>query len=695
MRQLSLSFADAPAYRPEAGLAEFIAVSRYCRYRPEWGRREVWVEAVERVETMHRRRFATLLRQRPAAAAETPDLQSAEEGRPPATLGDELSGLARDITERRILPSMRSLQFGGPALERHAARMFNCSFSPADRIDFFREAIYLLLCGVGVGFSVQRPDVGKLPPLPSRGDPFDLPVRHHRIEDSIEGWADAVGVLVDSHYAGWLVEFDYSGIRARGAPLVTAGGKAPGHLPLKRALEAVAGIVGGAAGRGLRPLEVYDIVMHLAGAVLAGGVRRSATLCLFSADDDEMAAAKTGDWFAHHPHRAYSNNSAVLTRDEAQEPAFRALFQHLRQFGEPGFYFTANPAYGANPCVEIGLNPRLLVTEAEHKKLKAMGLAHPPRVGTTVSGWQMCNLTTINGAAALDRPTFLRLCRQAALLGTLQAAYTDLTYLGPVTRRLNEREALLGVSICGILDRPELLLDPETLTAGAEVVKATNARFAAFLGLAPAARTTCVKPEGTASLLLGTGSGIHPHHARKYFRRVQANRLDPVYQHFVASNPHFTEPSAWSPGTDDVLTFPMQAPDGALVKADLPAGRFLELVSLVQRHWVEAGTADETYSPGLRHNVSNTVSVAPEEWEEVADWIWQHRHEVTGLALLPASGDKMYVQAPREEVLTEDDERKFAALVPVPVDYRTMTEKTDGTKLRDIIACAGGACEVA
>jgi len=695
MRQLSLSFADAPAYRPDAGLAEFIAVSRYCRYRPEWGRREIWPEAVSRVGEMHRRRFSALLKRRPGRVADDEDLRAAEETREPASLGEEIDRLVEDMTERRLLPSMRSLQFGGAALERHPARMFNCSFSPADRADFFKEAIYLLLCGVGAGFSVQRPDVARLPQLPERGDEMDLPVRHFRIDDSIEGWADAVGALVESHYFGWLIEFDYSGVRPRGAPLRTAGGKAPGHLPLKRALESVGNILQGAAGRGLRPIEVYDIVMHLAGAVLAGGVRRSATLCLFSAEDDEMAAAKTGDWFRQHPHRAFSNNSAVLTRDAGQEGTFRALFQHLRQFGEPGFYFSADPGYGANPCVEIGLNPRLKVTAEERQRLRALGMPNPPPEGSVASGWQMCNLTTISGAAALDRATFLRLCRQASLLGTLQAAYTDLEYLGPVTRRLNEREALLGVSICGILDRPDLLLDPATLEAGAKVVKATNARFAALLGINPAARTTCVKPEGTASLLLGTGSGIHPHHARKYFRRVQVNRLDPVYKHFVAANPDFTEPSAWAPETDDVLTFPMQAPDGALVKADLPALRFLDMVSLVQRHWVEPGTADESHSPGLRHNVSNTVSVSPDDWDAVADWIWEHRHEVTGLALLPDSGDKVYVQAPREEVVTEADERRFAALVPVPVDYRTLRESTDSTRLREMIACAGGACDVA
>lgn len=695
MRQLALPFADAPAYRPDAGLAEFIAVSRYCRYRPEWGRREIWPEAVGRVGEMHRRRFSALLKRRPGRVEEDADLRLAEEGRDLLTLGEEIDQIVEDVTARRILPSMRSLQFGGEALERHSARMFNCSYSPADRPEFFKEAIYLLLCGVGAGFSVQRQDVGRLPQLPPRGDELELPVRHFQIEDSIEGWADAVGALVESHYAGWLVEFDYSTIRPRGAPLRTAGGKAPGHLPLKRSLESVGRILAGAAGRGLRSIEVYDIVMHLAGAVLAGGVRRSATLCLFSADDDEMAAAKTGDWFRQHPHRAFSNNSAVLTRDGANESPFRSLFQHLRQFGEPGFYFTADTSYGANPCVEIGLNPHLKVTADERRRLQALGMANPPPEGATISGWQMCNLTTISGAAALDRPTFLRLCRQAALLGTLQAAYTDMDYLGPVTRRLNEREALLGVSICGILDRPDLLLDPETLEAGAKVVKATNARFAAMIGISPAARTTCVKPEGTASLLLGTGSGIHPHHARKYFRRVQVNRLDPVYRHFIAANPTFAEPSAWAPETDDVVTFPMQAPDGALVKADLPALEFLDLVSRVQRHWVEPGTAYETHSPGLRHNVSNTVSVSPDDWDAVADWIWEHRHEVTGLALLPDSGDKVYVQAPREEVTTEEDERRFAELVPVPVDYRNMRESTDGTRLREMIACAGGACDVA
>ncbi|MCB1124524.1 MAG: recombinase, partial [Verrucomicrobiae bacterium] len=376
--------------------------------------------------------------------------------------------------------------------------------------------------------------------MPERAPDADLPVRHVTIEDSIEGWADAINSLLQSHYEGWLAEFNFSGVRPKGAPLITSGGKAPGHLPLKNSLIDISRILRQAAGRHLRPIEVYDAVMFIARAVLAGGIRRSATICLFSPDDEEMANAKTGNWFEAHPQRAYSNNSALIVRDRAERASFDTLFNRIRESGEPGFYFAENEEYGANPCVEIGLCPRAEVDDDALNRLRELGYHEPLKPGDAVTGWQMCNLSTINGAAVKNREDFLKACRHAALIGTLQADYTKMEYLGPVTRLLNEREALLGVSICGILDRPEILLDPETLEAGARIVKATNAIFSELLGIQAAARTTCVKPEGTASLLLGAGSGIHPHHAKRYFRRVQVNRVDPVYKHFRACNPHMT-----------------------------------------------------------------------------------------------------------------------------------------------------------
>lgn len=690
-----------PRHFEQNGLQDFIAISRYSRYREDLGRRELWEEAVERVRNMHLRRFAPLatarLRGLEIAEMREAGLISEESAgqlfSESRSLTDEIWEAFEQVKARRVLPSMRSLQFGGAAVESAEARIYNCSFSYADRPRFFAEAFYLLLCGVGVGFSVQKHHVARLPVLPVRADDMDLPVHHKKVADSIEGWSDAVSALFDSFQKGYLVEFDFSGIRPRGAPIKTAGGRAPGHLPLKRCLSDIEGILRGAAGRRLRPIEVYDCVMYIARAVLSGGVRRSATLCLFSPDDDEMANAKTGDWFEQNPQRAYSNNSALLERDTASRESFQDLFERLKGFGEPGFYFASDKDYGANPCVEIGLYPQAFLTEGEIARLRQLGAADEYEAGQRVTGWQMCNLSTINGAAVTGRADFLRACKHAALIGTLQAAYAHMPYLGAVTRLLNEREALLGVSICGILDNPELLLDPDVLEEGARAVRATNALFANLIGIRPAARTTCVKPEGTASLLLGAGSGIHPHHARRYLRRVQVNRIDPVYAVFRRENAHMTEKSAYS-GVDDVITFPVEAPAGALCRKDLGALEFLDKVRLVQCHWVQAGRGESRHAPGLDHNVSNTVTVSGQEWAEVADYIWENRRYFTGIALLQDTGDKTYVQAPREEVSTPEDIARWNSLEYHPVDYRQMAETEDNTRLADVAACAGGACEL-
>jgi ribonucleoside-diphosphate reductase alpha chain len=343
--------------------------------------------------------------------------------------------------------------------------------------------------------------------------------------------------------------------------------------------------------------------------------------------------------------------------------------------------------------VEIGLAPFAVVDEAAQAKLAEYGRPDVP-LGSTVSGWQMCNLTTINANACADEAEFLANCRAASLLGTLQAAYTDIPYLGAATRFINERESLLGVSICGNLDRPSLLLDPQVLERGAQACLDANAAVAEVLGIPAAARITCVKPEGTASLVLGAGSGIHPHHARHYFRRVQAARTEPVYQWFKLNNPHMTESSAWDPDTTDVITFPVTAPSDAILRKDVGAVQFLEYVRLVQQHWVVAGRRHERYNPGLHHNVSNTVTVRDDEWDAVQQFIWDNRQYFTGISLLRETGDKVYAQAPREEVMTETDMAKWNALNYRPVDYTALWEGTDMTTLADTVACAGGACEI-
>jgi ribonucleoside-triphosphate reductase (thioredoxin) len=560
-------------------------------------------------------------------------------------------------------------------------------------VEAFREALWLLLCGCGVGFSVQKRHIEQLPPLAAANP--SAPLEIHVIVDTIEGWADALHELLLAHIAGRKLRFDYSGIRPAGAPLRTSGGKAPGPQPLLHSLTKIESLLAGASGRALKSIEVYDILMWAAKAVLSGGVRRSATICLFSIDDEDMARAKTGDWFTQHPQRSASNNSAVIVRGEATRAQFDHLFEAQKQFGEPGFFFVDDADYGANPCVEIGMNPRIKLTPELIARLRELGHRGELREGETVSGVQFCNLTTLSAAAVEEPEDFHRLCGLASLIGTLQAAYTDFGYLSPVSRLITEREALLGVSICGILDRPNVLLNPQVLERGAAAVKAVNAVVAAALGIHPAARTTCVKPEGTASLLLGTGSGIHPHHAVRYFRRVQANVHDPVFHHFRQTNPQMVEPSVYDQhGRTEVITFPVEGPAFGIYREDLTAVQHLEYVRIVQRHWVQAGRRHEDVSPGLHHNVSCTITVRADEWAEVSDFIWTHRGDFTGVAMLADTGDKCYAQAPLEAVRTGEDILRWNSLVYQEIDYTALIEEEDITELKQVIACAGGACSL-
>lgn len=687
----------------ESGLADYIAMAKYSRHRAELGRRETFTEGVERVKEMHEAFFAAKLEQRlsaelPAslvalAGDNAPLLAKTLGGR---TLGSVLESVFADVAAKRVLPSMRSMQFGGEAILKNHSRMFNCSFSNVDRLEFFREFFFLLLSGCGVGFSVQKHHIALLPPLPTRASAHDLPVWHYSVEDTIEGWADSLHALFQSFYEGKKIEFSYAAIRPRGAHLRTSGGKAPGHLPLKQALIRIESILDGATGRSLRPIEVYDINMFTAKAVLAGGIRRSATICLFSPDDDEMMDAKTGNWFETNPQRSASNNSAVVARDADNAVHFHRLFKAQKEFGEPGFFFCDHPEAGCNPCAEINLLPVIdwELSGEELSKLFAWGYKGDLPGMARLSGFQHCNLTTINGRAATTPERFYEACIAATTIGTLQAAYTDMPYLGPVTRLINEHDALLGVSICGFMDNPNVLFDPEILRKGANLCRATNRFVAEAIGIKPAAKITTCKPEGTASLLLDAASGIHPHHARHYFRRVQANRKEPIYAFFKAINPQMTEPSVYSPQTDDVISFPVSAPEGAILRKDLNALQFLQLVMLVQQAWVIPGGDPESRSAGLHHNVSNTCTVRADEWTAVADFIWANRALFTGVSLLQDAGDKAYAQAPREEVMTDADIARWNALRPRKVDYTKLSEHTDETSLKDIVACAGGACEL-
>jgi ribonucleoside-diphosphate reductase alpha chain len=650
-------------------ISDYIHPGKYSRYLPELQRREVYEETVSRVEGMHINKF-------PEAAKDIVE--------------------AFDMVRaKKILPSMRSMQFAGEAIETVNARQYNCSFMHIDKLRAFGDALYLLLCGCGVGYSIQYDHVDKLPSLKHINPKV---IRHYTIVDTIEGWANALTALMTSYTKGYYIEFNYSKVRPEGSPLKTSGGKAPGHTGLKTSLEAIRARLDHAQGRQLRPIECYDIMCLAADAVLSGGIRRSATIALFSLEDGEMMSAKTGNWFDAHPWRANSNNSAVLLRSDIKKRQFNRIFKYIKEFGEPGFVFTDNLDFGFNPCVEINLNPVLTIDSSVLAAIEAKrnkGTFIPKvKVGDILTGVAFCNLTEMNAAAFETPEDMYQAAMGAARLGTLQAAYTSFPYLGWVSELIAEREALLGVSMTGMMDSPGIALNPEYQQKAAAIVLAENARMAALLGVRPASRATCVKPSGTTSLELGcVGSGIHAHPGRRYIRRVTANELEPVFQYFRSINPHMCQKK---PNGDWVIEFPVEAPEGAAILDDFSAIEFLETVRSTQNNWVKPGTADPSRSPGACHNVSNTVVVRPGEWDNVSDYVWNHKDDFSGISFLPHTGDKDYAFAPREVIATEADEEKWNQLLKyyTRVDYHKMVEEDDGTNLTGELACSGGKCEI-
>ncbi len=653
--------ARTPRHPDPLAVSDYIHASKYARFIPELNRREVYAETVDRVEGMH-------LSQHPRLEAEIREAFDM-------------------VREKRLLPSMRSMQFGGAAVLANHNRLYNCSFSFIDRMDAFKEALFLLLSGCGVGYSVQFDHVEKLPVV---GYVDETKIRHHVVDDTIEGWADALGALVQSYQDGVYLELSYFLIRPAGSPLKTSGGRAPGHVKLKVALERIRGVLDAAQGRKLRPIECHRILCHAADAVLSGGIRRSAMIALFSLDDSEMVNAKTGTWYRNDPWFSNANNSVVLKRDDVKKKSFKRIFAMTKQWGEPGFYFTHDYDYGTNPCGEIGLNCKLVVTEEVAALLAKKGIKAV--VGQVLTGWAFCNLCEINAAKLTSLEDFLAVARAATFIGTLQATYTRMPYLGGVSEVIAEREALLGIGMTGMLDSPLIACNPGYQRQVAEAIKRWNANFAAMLGISPAARTTCVKPSGTTSLALGcVASGHHAHHARRYIRRVTADELEVIFQAFRAINPHMC---VRKPDGKYVVEFPVEAPAGATVRADLSPITFLDMVKSTQQNWVIPGTARSDISPGLHHNVSNTATVGAEDWDDVAEYLWQNREFFTGVSLLAATGDKDYVFAPNEEVVTPADEARWNAILEgyKPVDYTAIIEAEDRTALSGEAACAGGAC---
>lgn len=634
-----------------AAVADYIHAGKYARYIPSLLRREIYPETVARLEDMHLRRFSHI----PGMA--------------------EMIIAAHDLVRNKtILPSMRSMQFGGRAIEANNCRMYNCSATLIDRPRVFAEAMYLLLSGCGVGYSVQFEHVERLPPV---GYVDHRRVVHHVIVDTIEGWADAVDALIHSYLEGTTIEFSYHLIRPAGTPLVTSGGRAPGHLKLKEALERVRAILHAAQGTQLRPIQCHRIMCHLADAVLSGGIRRSAMISLFSLDDSEMMNAKSDrDWFTREPWFSNANNSVVLLRDGVQERQFRRIFKRTRQFGEPGIFFVSDINHVTNPCCEIGLNPVLVSAD-----------------GTRRTGWAFCNLCEINASRVTDLATFMTAAHAATLIGTLQASYTDMPYLGATTEAIVRRDALLGIGMTG-MQESNIVCDPVNQRHVAESIVRWNREFAALIGINPAARTTTVKPSGTTTLELGiVSSGIHPAHARRYIRRIVADEYEVVFQAFRRTNPGMCQQM---PNGKWIVEFPLEAPPGTRTRDDMDAMQFLEMVISTQRNWVIPGTTRDDDNPGLRHNVSNTVTVRDHEWPDVEDFIWRNREALTGVSLLSDMGDTAYAFAPFEAIRSEAQERRWLELIAAytPVDYTSMYELEDGTVPTMEVACAGGSCAI-
>lgn len=610
-------------------LSDITVHMKYARYLDDDKRRENWHELVTRNMNMHIDKF--------------PDL------------ADEIRKNYQMVYDKKVLPSMRSMQFGGKPIQVSPNRIFNCAFCPIDDPRVFGEIMFLLLGGTGVGFSVQKHHVDKLPEIHK---PSTKRSRRFLIGDSIEGWADAVKALVISYFKGTSkLRFDFSDIRPKGARLVTSGGKAPGPQPLRECLVKIEGILDAKDnGETLSPIEVHDIVCHIADAVLAGGIRRAALISLFSADDEDMLASKSGSWWETNPQRGRANNSVVIMRHRIDRDTFMGIWDRVKESGsgEPGFYFSNDKDWGTNPCCEIALRP-----------------------------YQFCNLTEVNVSDVADQKEYEARVRAAAFIGTLQASYTDFHYLRPVWQRTTEKDALIGVSMTGIASGGVLRLN---MVKGAKEVQKENKRVSELIGINPAARTTCVKPAGTTSLTLGTSSGIHAWHNDYYIRRIRVGKNEAIYGYLRDNHPELVEDEYFRPHDTAVISVPQKAAENAITRHE-SALDMLDRVRHVSLDWIKPG-----HSRGQNtHNVSATVTIKPEEWNAVGEWMWLNRKVYNGLSVLPFS-DHTYKQAPFEDCTKEE----YEALLPSlrNIDLNLVKEETDETDLSGEIACGGGACEI-
>ena len=608
-------------------LSNITVFSKYAKYIPEVQRRETWEELVTRNKEMHLRKY--------------PKIE------------EEIEGAYKYVYEKKVLPSMRSLQFGGAPIELAPNRIFNCAYLPVDAIEAFSETMFLLLGGTGVGYSVQRHHVRNLPEV--RG--VKKRKRRFLVSDNIEGWADAVKVLMEAYFNGLMnVEFDYRDIRPKGALLITSGGKAPGPQPLKDCIHNLRSVLDNAVGRQLTTLEVHDMMCYIADAVLAGGIRRAALISLFSMDDNSMLGCKAGNWWEENPQRGRANNSAVILRHRATKQDFEKLWKRveLSGSGEPGVYFSNDKDWGSNPCCEIALRP-----------------------------FQFCNLCELNVSDISSQEDLNARSRAAALIGTLQAGYTDFHYLRDIWRETTERDALIGVGQTGIGSGTILQYDLEE--AANEVLK-ENERVAELIGINKSSRCTTVKPSGTSSCVLGTSSGIHAWHNDYYIRRQRVGKNEALYGYLVENHPELVEDEYFNPDAQAVIEIPQKAPEGSILRTESP----LDLLNRVGRfntEWVATGHREGQNT----HNVSCTISLKDDEWELCGEWMWKNRNNFNGISVLPYDGGT-YIQAPFEDITEERFKLLEGSLNDI--DLTKVVETQDNTDLAGEAACAGGACEL-
>lgn len=602
---------------------------KYAKYIPELKRRETWEEMVYRNKEMHISKF--------------PALQ------------EEISNAYSYVYAKKVLPSMRSMQFAGKPIELSPDRIYNCSFLAVDHIYAFSEIMKLLLGGTGVGFSVQKHHIEKLPEVlkPTK-------TKRYLVGDSIEGWADAIKTLLKAYFTGsFSPRFDLSDIRPKGARLITSGGKAPGAEPLKDCLHNIRKILDRKEyGDKLEPIEAHDIVCYIADAVLAGGIRRAALISLFSLEDENMMAAKFNHWWELNPQRARANNSVVLARHRLKKKDFIELWKKIEasKCGEPGIFLSNDVEYGTNPCGEVALRSN-----------------------------QFCNLTTINASNIESQEDFEGRVKAATFIGTLQAAYTDFHYLRDSWKKTTEKEALLGVSMTGIASNK---LEGIDLSKAVALSVEENKRAAKLMKVKPSARVTTIKPEGTVSCVLGCSSGIHAWHAPYYIRRIRVGKNEAIYTYLMKNNPDLIEDDYFKPHIQAIISIPQKANEGAIIRNNENAIQLMERVKYFYENWILPGHV----SGNNTHNVSATISIKDDEWEKVGEWVWKNKECYNGLSFLPYDGGN-YTQAPFEEITKEKYEEMYVKLKNI--DITEIVEITDETDLKDQVACGGkDSCEL-